>query len=191
VRTDRRGLRSGLRAQPVRLLLRHRQRRRAADHPLRRDHWATGIPAQVDVASGPDGALYYTGTSTNNIYRAAFNATSQGLVVANQNLRLDEGGDAVTTVRLAIAPANDVVVDVARTAGDTDVGVNSGVSLTFTPTNWMRPQAVRLGAAADPDLADDIATVSVSSAGLATEAVRVTVLDLFGPSDTVFANGFE
>ena len=42
------------------------------------EHWANGIPGQVGIASGPDGALYYIGNFTNTIYRAAFNTAAQG-----------------------------------------------------------------------------------------------------------------
>jgi hypothetical protein len=155
------------------------------------DYWATDIASQVDVANGPDGALYYAGTGTNDIYRAAFNASGQALVVANQNLRPDEGGEVVTTVSLAMAPVADVVVTAARSAGDTDVGVIAGATLTFTTTNWMRPQALRLGAATDPDTIDDSATISVSSASLATVPITVTVLDVGSLPAILFANGFE
>jgi glucose/arabinose dehydrogenase len=155
------------------------------------DYWATGIASQVDVTSGPDGALYYTGVGTSNIFRAAFNATAQGLVVANQNLRADEGGEVVTTVRLAIAPAADVTVTIARTSGDPDVGVVGTTSLVFTPANWNRPQAVRFAATADADLADDTATITFGSVGLQDVPLRLTVLDLGGIPDTLFANGFE
>jgi glucose/arabinose dehydrogenase len=155
------------------------------------DYWATSINSQVDIATGPDGALYYTGTSTNNIYRAAFNAVGQALVVANQNLRIDEGGEAITTVSLAMAPVADVTVTISRSAGDTDVNVMAGASLTFTAVDWMQPQPLRLGAIGDPDTADDAATISVSAAGLTAVPVSVTVLDLGVINPPLFANGFE
>jgi glucose/arabinose dehydrogenase len=156
------------------------------------DYWGSGIASQVDIATGPDGALYYTGTSTANIYRAAFNATGQGLVVANQHLRIDEGGAVVTTVRLAAAPLADVAVTVARSAGDTDVGVASGAVLTFTPANWMQPQAVRLEAENDLDLGDDAASLLVSAAGMTAVPIAVTVLDLGAiANDRIFEDGFE
>ncbi len=155
------------------------------------DYWATSISSQVDVAVGPDGGIYYTGTGTNNIYRAMYNVSAQGLVVANQNLRPDEGGEVVTTVRLASAPASDVQVTVARTAGDSDVNLVSGATLTFTPSNWMQPQAVRIGATPDVDLVNDTATVSVSATGLTTIPITVTVLDLVDSSVLIFNNGFE
>jgi uncharacterized repeat protein (TIGR01451 family) len=141
-------------------------------------YFATGIANQVDIALGPDGALYYVGGGTNQIFRAAYTAPAQALVVANRFLRADEGGDVVTSVSLAVAPVANVVVNVARTAGDSDVSVAAGATLTFTPSNWDVPQTVRFQAATDADAIDDAATISVTSSGLATEQVQVTVLDL-------------
>jgi len=158
---------------------------------LSTDHWATGISSQVDVAGGPDGALYYVGVSTSNVYRASFNVGAQGLVVSDLNRRIDEGGEAVTMVSLASMPAGDVLVNVARSAGDADVNVMTGAALTFTSANWSRPQAVRLMALSDADTVDDNATVSVSSAGLPTVAIAVSVLDLGGGLDGIFADDFE
>lgn len=157
------------------------------------DHWATGSSGQVDIAVGPDGALYYTGSFGSAIRRASFNAAAQGLVVSNQHWRMDEEGDVVTMVSLAMAPANDVTVTSARTAGDAGVNVVAGGTLIFTPVNWMRPQAVRIAADGDVDLTDDAATVSVSSPGLATIGVDISVLDLgaMGMPDTIFFDGFE
>ncbi len=158
---------------------------------LSTDHWATNIAAQVDIAVGPDGALYYVGVGTPNVYRATFNVAVQSLVVANLNLRADEGGEVVTTVRLAMVPPGAVQVDVARTAGDTDVTVQSGATLNFDPSNWSRPQPVRLRALKDLDLVDDDATISVSSSGLTTVPVRVTSLDLGALEQPIFEDGYE
>jgi glucose/arabinose dehydrogenase len=162
------------------------------------DVWGSGIGGQVDVAQGPDGALYYTPTNfgsnaaSNRIYRAAFVPTGQKLVVANRHLRIDEGGDVVTTVSLAQAPGADVVVSVARTGGDADVDVVSGSSLLFTAANWNVPQPVRLDAEFDLDTSDDFATVQVSAPGLPTEPVAVSVLDLGAIEDPrIFDDGFE
>jgi glucose/arabinose dehydrogenase len=155
------------------------------------DYWATGIAAQVDVAEGPDGALYYTGTSTNSIYRAAFNTVGQSLIVGNQHLRIDEGGDVVTMVSLASAPAADFEVTVERSAGDTDVDVVQGATLTFTATNWNRPQVVRLGSTVDADDADDAAAIQVRAAGVLTVPIDVTVLDPGRIDAMLFADGLE
>lgn len=163
----------------------------ATNAVLSTDYWATGVSSQVDITSGPDGALYYVGVGTSNVFRATYNASSQGIIVGNLNLRADEHGQVVTTVRLATQPAGNVQVDVARTAGDADVTVLAGATLTFTSSNWNRTQVVRLGAIGDLDTTDDLATISVSSTGLATVPIRVTVLDLGSIETPLFANGFE
>ena len=98
---------------------------------------------------GPDGNLYIARYG-GNILRVAFNASSQGLVVSRRFLRTSEGSVAAFNVRLAIAPVADVSVTVARTAGDTELSVTQGSSLTFTPANWATPQIVRLSSAQDP-----------------------------------------
>src|SRR5688572_7274499 len=115
----------------------------AANTVLGTDYWATGINGQVDIAAGPDGALYYAGVGTSTVYRASYDVSAQGLVVGNLNQRVDEGGEVVTMVRLASAPPGTVQVDVARTGGDSDVVVVAGTTLQFDPANWSRPQAVR------------------------------------------------
>lgn len=145
---------------------------------------ANANQGQVDVAVGPDGALYYLGAGNDDdIMRARYNVTAQGLVVSNMHLRLDEDGEAAFAVSLAQAPAADVTVEVARSGGDTDVGVIAGATLVFTPSNWNTPQAVTLGAAIDGDAVDDTATISVEAPGLTTIPVEVRVLDLVQGTD--------
>lgn len=163
----------------------------ASDTVIGVDHWASGIPGQVDVAAGPDGALYYTGNSTNTIYRAAFNAGAQAIVVANRHLRIDEGGKTATSIRLATPPTAPVEVSILRSEGDADVTVFGAATLTFTPANWMHPQAVRFAAAADADTVYDAATISVSADGLDTQTIGVTVLDRPVDPDPIFRDGFE
>ena len=136
------------------------------------DIWAFDIGNAIDMDIGPDGNLYIARYG-GNILRVAFNASSQGLVVSRRFLRTSEGSVAAFNVRLAIAPVADVSVTVARTAGDTELSVTQGSSLTFTPANWATPQIVHLSSAQDPDAADQVATIRVSSPGLASEDVVV------------------
>lgn len=136
------------------------------------DVWATGLGQALDMDVGPDGNLYiarYNGT----IVRMAYNATAQGLVVSRRFLRTSEGSVAAFAVRLAMAPPAGVNVTVARTAGDTDLSVTQGASLTFTPANWSTPQIVHVAAAQDAESVDSVATITVSSPGLASEDVVV------------------
>ena len=87
------------------------------------------------------------------------------LVVSTPNLTLTEGGTRTFTVRLADAPDADVLVNVARGAGDADLSVSSGAQLTFTPANYATPQIVTIAAAEDADGVNDTATFTVSAAG--------------------------
>jgi glucose/arabinose dehydrogenase len=140
--------------------------------------FSTGITNCVDVTVGPDGAVYYIGAGGDGVIRrTAHNATAQGLVITPTALNVSEGGSLGFSVRLATAPAGDVTVTVARTAGDGDITVAAGATLTFTPQNYAAPQAVTLGAAEDADGANDAATISVSASGLATQTVAVTAID--------------
>ncbi len=143
------------------------------------DYWAANSGNAIDVAPGPDGDLYYVDYG-GTVFRARHNATAQLLIVSNAHVPVSEGRTAVVSVRLAIAPTSDVTVDVARTAGSSDVAVAAGAILTFTPANWGQLQTVVLSAADDDDLLADTATITVASTGLTSETVAVNVIDTSG-----------
>jgi glucose/arabinose dehydrogenase len=141
------------------------------------DHWGTGISAIVDLALGPDGALYYVGTNTTRIFRAAPNPTGQALVASPTHLWVAEGQPAVFNVRLATSPAADVTVSAAPSGGDGEALVTAGAALTFTTANWSTPQTVTIAARRDLDATDDLATIALQSSGLPTEMVTVHLRD--------------
>jgi glucose/arabinose dehydrogenase len=141
------------------------------------DYFADGIAQCVDMAVGPDGALYYIGVGDGVLYRMDYDGTAQNLIVFPTAFDMVEGGTAVFTVRLAQAPAANVTVSVARTAGDTNVVIAGGSTLTFTPANYATPQSVTLNAAEDADVANDSATLTVSSSGLPSYGVTVNAID--------------
>jgi uncharacterized protein (TIGR03382 family) len=99
------------------------------------------------------------------------------LVLSTTTLALDEGGSGTFTVALSQAPTRDVVVTVARTAGDADVTVTGGQTLTFTRAGWNTPQTVTVAAAEDADNLRDRATITVAAAGGDARTVFVTVRD--------------
>jgi len=139
-------------------------------------YFATDLGGAVDMSVGPDGALY--GLRINGtILRYAFNQSTQGLIVTPTQLQTDEGARIAFNVRLAIAPASNTTVNIARTSGDADLTITSGASLTFTPANWATPQIVLLNAAEDADATDDTAVFTVSSASLTSENVTLFALD--------------
>jgi len=130
----------------------------------------------IDIETGPDGALYYIRAS-GEMFRAAFDATVQGLVVSHRHVWMLEGGEQSISVSLAIAPTADVVVNAVRTSGDPGIVVGAGARLTFTPANWSEPQSVNLSAATDADTLLDTAIIDVSSPALLTRAVTVNAVD--------------
>ena len=136
------------------------------------DTFATGQTQPIDADVGPDGNLYvvrYGGTIT----RYSYNAAAQALVVSRRFLRTGEGSVAAFTVRLAVAPASDVTVTVARIAGDGGMNVTQGGTLVFTPANWSTPQVVHVTSTYTSSTADQIATIAVSSPDLTAEDVIV------------------
>jgi MYXO-CTERM domain-containing protein len=140
------------------------------------DYWGTNVTNITDTSVGPDGALYYMGIA-GAIYRTTFNTTTQALVLSGTNVWMMEGGQTSVAVSLAVPPAADVTVNLARTAGDADVGVGTGAVLTFTPSSWNVPQAVTITSTDDLDTVNDTATISVTSSGLPSQDVTVNVTD--------------
>lgn len=88
------------------------------------------------------------------------------------SISVPEGETATFAVRLSSQPTEDVTVQVARTAGDTDIAVTNGASLVFTSSNWNVYQDVVLTAADDDDLLDGTAAITCSATGV--ESVLLT-----------------
>jgi glucose/arabinose dehydrogenase len=145
------------------------------------DKFWQGTDVAIDVAPGPDGALYHV-LFGGLIVRTAWVPTAQGLVLSDTHLLIHEGQPVVFSVSLATAPAAPVTVSVAPISGSADVTVASGASLVFTAANYRVPQPVRVFAAEDDDLIQESAILSVTSPGLTSEPVIVNVLDLSGAS---------
>ena len=90
------------------------------------------------------------------------------------SLAVPEGATATFTVRLAGQPSSNKAVSVARVSGDTDLTVQSGASLTFTPSNWNVPQTVTLAAAVDGDAVNGSALFRASASGWKSADVTAT-----------------
>jgi len=99
------------------------------------------------------------------------------LVVSTASLSVAEGGTATFQVRLSAVPAATTTVTVSRTAGDSDLTVSGGASLSFTTANWNTLQTVTLAAAEDADTSNGTATITVASAGLTSQAVAASEVD--------------
>ncbi len=92
----------------------------ASNRASRAEIFLTGSSSVVDVAQGPDGALYYVSAGGSGvIFRLAPTAASQTqeVVLSALNLNLVEGGQGKFTLQLAKAPASDVTVNVQKVSG--------------------------------------------------------------------------
>jgi hypothetical protein len=98
----------------------------------------------------------------------------QAVVTDTAVVGLVEGDHHVVAVRLAAAPAADVVV--TATADDAAVTV-APASIVFTATTWNQPQFVQLAAPHDVDVGDASTTVRLTAAAATPATVAVTVLD--------------
>ena len=106
----------------------------------------------------------------------------QEIVVSPTSLNVAEGGTASFGVSLAVQPASDVTVTVAKVdGGDPDL-TTATTSLTFTPSNWNVAQSVTVAAAEDADTANGAALFTLSSSGLATRSVSASEADNDAPA---------
>ncbi|MEV4413240.1 glycoside hydrolase family 48 protein, partial [Catellatospora sp. NPDC049609] len=103
--------------------------------------------------------------------------TPQSLVVSSTAVSVPEGGTASYTVRLATQPSGTVTVTNGAGSGDTNLTVSSGLTLTFTASNWNVPQTVVLAAAQDSDTTNGTRLITVSSSGLSSVTVTATEAD--------------
>lgn len=140
-----------------------------------------GIDSPVDIATGPDGALY-CGSFAGQIHRVRYAGAVQEIIVSPSAVNFREGTEAVVSIRLAEQPTDNIEVQVAKTAGDDDIAITGGSSLTFTPANFATPQLVTIAAAVDPDSVRDTATFIVTSAGLPPHTVHANATDNESPN---------
>jgi glucose/arabinose dehydrogenase len=138
------------------------------------------ISAAEDAGLENDAAIFRVSAPGLAAYDVEINGIDNdepNLVMSAANVALNEGSTATFTVRLANAPATNVTVSTARTAGDTDVSISGGASLLFTTVNYATPQTVTVAAAEDADTAAETATLTVSAPGEISRTVAATVTD--------------
>ncbi|MHA3769991.1 PQQ-dependent sugar dehydrogenase [Verrucomicrobiota bacterium sgz303538] len=141
------------------------------------DSFITGSSSNVDITTGPDGALYYIGNSGNTLRRLVPSAPQQNLIIYPTALTVQEGGRALFTVRLAQEPTAPVTINISKLeGGDADLTA-LGSSLTFDSTNWNQVQSVVIQAGNDADSMNGTATFQVSAPGIAQYDVQADEID--------------
>ena len=146
----------------------------------------TLTPVNDSDSEGPETVIVAAATSASYTVGTSFTATitddesdgTQTLVVNPSAVGVVEGATATFGVSLGTAPAGTTTVTVARKSGDTDITVQSGANLTFTPANWNTPQTVTLAAASDADAVNGTAVFIVSSPARPSLLVTATERDI-------------
>jgi hypothetical protein len=97
------------------------------------------------------------------------------LVVSTTAVTVAENSTTTFAVNLSAQPAANVLVTVS--SGDTGAATVNPSFLTFTPANYSTPQSVTVTGVPDADTANEGVTVTVSSVGMTTRTVSVSVID--------------
>ncbi len=91
-----------------------------------------------------------------------------GFETDTDELLICEGKDKQFGVRLSAPPQEQVTAAVRLTKGDSDISVESGGSLIFTPSDWNVFRYVTLHAAEDNDTMDGQAALVIEANGLSS-----------------------
>jgi len=128
----------------------------------------TEITAAANVATAENHTLY-----------AQWTQLAVAVVTDTDTVIVPEGGTQSFQVKLSAQPSTSVTVIVSSTAGDPDITVQSGSSLTFTTASWDTYQTVTLAAANDADAGNGSATITcdVSNAAYTDKNITANEVD--------------
>ena len=135
----------------------------------------TGVADADGINDAVTVTLTATGLTTRTVNVTVVDDDTQDILLTAAALTVGEAGSGTFGVRLATMPAADVMVTVA-TANAAEATA-APTSLTFTPANYANNQTVTVSGVDDVDLVSDTVAINMSSAGLATRTVTVTVTD--------------
>jgi hypothetical protein len=111
-----------------------------------------------------------TGASGESTPVGVHVASGPAIVASPTSLSIQQGATGTFGLKLSSAPSSNVTVAVARSSGNSGLSVQSGASLTFTPSNWSTAQNVTV--AADSS-GSGTATFSATATGYSTASVSV------------------
>jgi Glycosyl hydrolase family 48/Cellulose binding domain/Putative Ig domain len=112
----------------------------------------------------------------------AIQVEKPSVVTDQSSLAVAKGNTGSFSVSLSTKPAKDVTVRLNRSGG-TGIKVSRGETLTFTPSNWNKPQQVTVAAAKSTAKPGAHSTLTASAAGLGSASVGVT--------DAATATGYD
>jgi hypothetical protein len=117
------------------------------------------------------------GIASKEITATEIDKDSLSFVTNTHQVSIAEGSTASFLVRLSAQPLANIGATVTILSGDSDIGIQSGPTLTFTPVNWSADQVVTLAAAEDPDAVNGEATIRISAPGLAPKDITAFEID--------------
>lgn len=123
--------------------------------------------AQINVSSA--------GLTTKVVAVTAPDNDTQAIALTRTFVEIGEGASTSVGVSLAFQPSGNVTVSLS-TSSTTYAGIGT-TSMTFTPANWNVAQNVTITTASDTTFAHEVATVTLTSAGLATRTITVQNID--------------
>ena len=107
------------------------------------------------------------------------------LDLSTSSITVLEGSATTFTVKLVSSPTQSQVVNLS--SNNTDITLSPS-SLTFNSSNYSTPQTITVSASEDSDETNDSATITISSTGLTSKSIAVTVTDndqtLYGEINT-------
>ncbi len=142
---------------------------------VRADHDDDASSEADIITLSASGGLVATATKTVNIVDDD-SPTGDIILSPAGDLAVDEGGTASFSVRLGTRPQIDVIVALSKT--DADISLTPA-RLTFTASDWNRPQSITVRADHDDDASNeaDIITLSASGGLVATATKTVDIAD--------------
>ena len=135
------------------------------DDAIHEDHGR--ITATVEGGSG------YTPHASNGSASVRVEDDDPALMLSVSRLKVTEGGSASYTIALDTRPSGDVTVAISGDVA-TDLTLTP-TSLTFTPSNWDRPQRVTITAPEDTDLIGAAIDLTHTASGLNYGSIIATV----------------
>ena len=135
------------------------------DDAIHEDHGR--ITATVQRGSG------YTPHASNGSASVRVEDDDPALMLSVSRLKVAEGGSASYTIALDTRPTGNVTVAISGDAA-TDLTLTP-TSLTFTPSNWDRPQRVTITAPKDTDFIGTAITLTHTASGPNYGSITATV----------------
>ena len=120
--------------------------------------------------------LWHTDIGTDRVYQIEIYTGPPFIVTDRDTVMVPEGSTATFKVKISEPPSSFLNVSVQVIGGDTDIAVQSGSNLTFTPSNWNTYRTVTL-VAADGDDPKGRATIRISAEGISDKEIMAIEAD--------------